>query len=77
MIIFGNNSYAAINVFPDPPHNGAAWGLPGVFCLFKPLECGGFLKFCPQIGITGFVHIENHSDYSTGSSDRYKIKVLT
>ena len=41
--------------------------------MFKPLGCGGFLKFCPQIGITGFVYIENHSDYS---SDCYKIKVL-
>ena len=45
----------------------------GVCCLFKPLGCGGFLKFCPQIGITGLVYIENHSDFS---SDCYKIKVL-
>ena len=41
--------------------------------MFKPLGCGGFLKFCPQIGITGFVYIDNHSDYS---SDCYKIIVL-
>ena len=33
---------------------------------------GVFLKFCPQIGIMGFVYIENHSDYS---SDCYKIKI--
>ena len=38
--------------------------------MFKPLGCGGFRKFCPQIGTTGFVYIENHSDYS---SDCYKI----
>ena len=70
-------SNAAVNVFPDPPHRGAAWGYHGgylgVCCLFKPLGCGGFLKFRPQIGITGFVYIENHFDYS---SDCYKIKVL-
>ena len=48
-------------------------GYLGVCCLFKPLGCGGFLKFCPQIGITGFVYIDNHSDYS---SDCYKIIVL-
>ena len=40
-------------------------GCPGVCCLFKPLGCGGFLKFCPQARITGFIYIENHSDYSS------------
>ena len=40
-------------------------GYLGVCCFFKPLGCGGFLKFCPQIEITGFVYIENHSDYSS------------
>ena len=45
----------------------------GVCCLFKPLGCGGFHKFCPHIGITGFVYIEIHSDYSSAC---YKIKVL-
>ena len=48
-------------------------GYLGVCCLFKPLGFGGFLKFCPQIGITGFVYIDNHYDYS---SDCYKIIVL-
>ena len=48
-------------------------GYLGVCCLFKPLGCGGFLKFRPQIGITGFVYIENHFEYS---SDCYKIKKL-
>ena len=48
-------------------------GYLGVCCLLKPLGCGGFLKFRPQIGITGFGYIENHSDYS---NDCYKIKVL-
>ena len=33
----------------------------------------GFSQALPQIGITGFVYIENLSDYS---SDCYKIKVL-
>ena len=41
--------------------------------MFKPLGFGGFLKFCPQIGITGFVYIDNHYDYS---SDCYKIIIL-
>ena len=62
---------------PTHPTAGQPGGYHGVYlgvcCLFKPLGCGGFLKFCPQIGITGFVYIENHSDYS---SDCYKIKVL-
>ena len=52
---------------------GSHGGYLGVCCLFKPMGCGGFLKFCPQIGIMGFVYIENHSDYS---SDCYKIKLF-
>ena len=48
-------------------------GYLGFCCLFKPLGCGVFLTFRPQIRIMGFVYIENHSDYS---SDCYKIKVL-
>ena len=62
---------------PTHPTAGQPGGYHGVYlgvcCLFKPLGCGGFLNFCPQIGITGFVYIENHSDYS---SDCYKIKIL-
>ena len=62
---------------PTHPTAGQPGGYHGVYlgvcCSFKPLGCGGCLKFCPQIGITGFVDIENHSDYS---SDCYKIKVL-
>ena len=64
-------AYAAVNVSPDPPHRGAAWGLPrglpgGLLFVQAP-------GVWPQIGITGFVYIENLSDYS---SDCYKIKVL-
>ena len=62
---------------PTHPTAGQPGGYHGgylrVCCLFKPVGCGGFLKFCPQIGIKGFVYIDNHSDYS---SDCYKIKVL-
>ena len=62
---------------PTHPTAGQPGGYHGVYlgvcCSFKPLGCGGFLKYCPKIGIKGFVDIENHSDYS---SDCYKIKVL-
>ena len=58
---------------PTHPTAGQPGGYLGVCCLFKPLGCGGFLKYCPQIDITGFVYIDNHSDYS---SDCYKIIVL-
>ena len=55
--------------FPTHPTAGQPGGYHGgclgVCCLFKPLGCGGFLKFCPQAGITGFVYAENHSDYSS------------
>ena len=65
--------YAAVNVFPTAGQPGGYRGVYlGASCLFKPLGCGGFLKFCPQAGITGFDDIENHSDYS---SDCYKVKV--
>ena len=67
---------AAVNVFPDPPPRGAAWGLPQGLpggLLFVPApEVWEFSQVLPQIGITGFVDIENHSDYS---SDCYKITV--
>ena len=62
---------------PTHPTAGQPGGYQGVYqgvcCLFKTLGYGGFLKVCPQAGITRFVYIENHSDYS---SDCYKIKVL-
>ena len=49
---------------PTHPTAEQPGGYHGVYlggcCLFKPLGCGGFLKLCPQIGITGFVYIENH-----------------
>ena len=67
---------AVVNVFPDPPHRGAAWGLPqglpGGLLFVQAPGAGGFLNFCPKAGITGFVYIENHSDYS---SDCYKMLV--
>ena len=70
-------AYAAVNVFPDPPHRGAAWGLPrglpGGLLFVQAPGVWGFSQALPQIGITGFVYIINLSDYS---SDCYKIKVL-
>ena len=67
---------AAVNVFPDPPHRGAAWGLPrglpGGLLFVRAPGVWGFSQALPQIGITGFVYIENLSDYS---NDCYKIKV--
>ena len=67
----------AVNVFPDPPHRGAAWGLPrglpGGLLFVQAPGVWGFSQALPQIGMTGFVYIENLSD---DSSDCYKIKVL-
>ena len=61
---------------PTYPTAGQPGGLQrgylGLFCLFKPLGCGGFLKFCPQAGITELFNSENPSDYS---NDCYKIKI--
>ena len=69
---------AAVNVFPDPPHCGAAWGLPrglpGGLLFVQTPEVWRFSQVLPQIGITEFVDIENHSDYS---SDCYKIKMYS
>ena len=68
---------AAVNVFPNPPHRRAAWGLPrgfpGGLLFVQAPGVWGFSQVLSQIGITGFVYIENQSDYS---SDCYKIKVL-
>ena len=68
---------AAVNVFLDPPHRGAAWGLPrespGGLLFVQAPGVWGFSQALTQIGITGFVYIENLSDYS---SDCYKIEVL-
>ena len=62
-------SYAAVNVFPDPPHRGAAWGLPrglpGGLLFVQAPGVWGFSQALPQIGITRFVYIENLSDYSS------------
>ena len=71
------NLNAAVNVFPDPPHRGAAWGLPrglpGGLLFVQAPGVWGFSQVLSPDRITGFVYIENHSDYS---SDCYKIKVL-
>ena len=41
--------YAAVNVFPDPPHRGAAWGLP------RGLPRG--LLFVQAPGVWGFSQV--------------------
>ena len=76
-MLVGIHCNGAVNVFPEPPHSGAAWGLPrgltGGLLFAQAPGVWGFSQALPQIGITGFVYIENLSDYS---SDCYKIKVL-
>ena len=34
--------YAAVNVFPDPPHRGTAWGLPGGLLFVQAPGVWGF-----------------------------------
>ena len=46
---------AAVNEFPDPPHRGAAWGLPRglpgglLFACSSPWGVGVFSSFVPRL----------------------------
>ena len=42
-------AYAAVNVSPDPPHRGAAWGLPR--------GLSGGLLFVQAPGVWGFSQV--------------------
>ena len=69
--------YAAVNVFPDPPHRGAAWGLPrgspgGLLFVQAPGVWGVFSSFAPRLESRD-LSILKIIDYS---SHCYKIQVL-
>ena len=49
LICHVRGNYVAVNVFPDPPHRGAAWGLPR--------GLSGVLLFVQTPGVWGFSQV--------------------